>query len=53
MRNENSPFIRIHDNYAGAFWGTLHFTAPQVFDGVCADGFSVLLLACFDGVCIQ
>jgi hypothetical protein len=20
---------------------------------VCADGFSVLLLACFDGVCIQ
>jgi hypothetical protein len=30
-----------------------HFTVPQVFDGVCADVFSVLLLACFDGVCIQ
>jgi hypothetical protein len=23
---------------------------PQVFDGVCSDGFSVLSLACFDGV---
>jgi hypothetical protein len=28
-------------------------TVPQVFDGVCSDGFFVLLLACFDGVCIQ
>jgi hypothetical protein len=26
--------------------GTLHFTVPQVFDGVCSDGFSVLLLEC-------
>jgi hypothetical protein len=33
--------------------GTLHFTVPQVFDGVCSDGFYILLLACFDGVCIQ
>jgi hypothetical protein len=31
---------------------TLYRTA-RVFDGVCADGFSVLLLACFDGVCVQ
>jgi hypothetical protein len=32
---------------------TLVFTVPQVFDGVFSDGFSVLLLACFDSVCIQ
>jgi hypothetical protein len=30
--------------------GTLHFTVPQVFDGVCFDGFPVLLLECFDDV---
>jgi hypothetical protein len=41
-------FVRIF-----LLFGTLHFTVPQVFDGVCADGFSVLLLACFDGVCVQ
>jgi hypothetical protein len=40
----------------GSFRGvlyTLHFIVPQVFDGVCFDGFPVLLLECFDDVYAQ